>query len=109
MKVIIVGTETTQGFTVGIATQVSSRRVWETQPVQRRWTPWRYSLQDSLVRRQKPVNLNTQLPWPEKLEVGQGLSKARPREMAFSLREGYLSGLNGSGDGPDLSLPSPLL
>ena len=33
--VIIVGTETTQGFTVGIATQVSSGRVWETQPVPR--------------------------------------------------------------------------
>ena len=35
MRVIIVGTDTTQGFTVGIATQVSSWRVWETQPVQR--------------------------------------------------------------------------
>ena len=35
MRVIIVGTETTQGFTVGIATQVSSERVWETQPVRR--------------------------------------------------------------------------
>ena len=35
MRVIIVGTETTQGFTVGIATQVSSGRVWETQPVRR--------------------------------------------------------------------------
>ena len=33
MRVIIVGTETTQGFTVGIATQVPSARVWETQPV----------------------------------------------------------------------------
>ena len=32
MRVIIVGTETTQGFTVGIATQVPSGRVWETQP-----------------------------------------------------------------------------
>ena len=32
-RVIIVGTETTQGFTVGIATQVPSGRVWETQPV----------------------------------------------------------------------------
>ena len=31
---IIVGTETTQGFTVGIATQVPSGRIWETQPVQ---------------------------------------------------------------------------
>ena len=30
--VIIVGTETTQGFTVGITTQVPSGRVWETQP-----------------------------------------------------------------------------
>ena len=29
----IVGTETNQGFTVGIATQVPSGRVWETQPV----------------------------------------------------------------------------
>ena len=28
MMVIIVGTETTQGFTVGIATQVPSGRVW---------------------------------------------------------------------------------
>ena len=37
-----------------------------------RWTPWRYSLQDNPVRRLKPVNLNTKLPWPEKLEVGQG-------------------------------------
>ena len=33
MRVIIVGTETTQGFTVGVATQVPSGRVWETQPV----------------------------------------------------------------------------
>ena len=33
MRVIIVGTETTQGFTVGIATQGPSGRVWETQPV----------------------------------------------------------------------------
>ena len=33
MRVIIVSTETTQGFTVGIATQVPSGRVWETQPV----------------------------------------------------------------------------
>ena len=33
MRVIIVDTETTQGFTVGIATQVPSGRVWETQPV----------------------------------------------------------------------------
>ena len=33
MRVMIVGTVTTQGFTVGIATQVPSRRVWETQPV----------------------------------------------------------------------------
>ena len=33
MRVIIVGTETTQGFTVGIATQVPSGRVCETQPV----------------------------------------------------------------------------
>ena len=33
MRVIIVGTETTQGFTVGIATQVPFGRVWETQPV----------------------------------------------------------------------------
>ena len=32
---MIVGTETTQGFTVGIATQVSSGRLWETQPVRR--------------------------------------------------------------------------
>ena len=35
MRVIIVGTETIQGFTVGIATQVPSGRVWETQPVRR--------------------------------------------------------------------------
>ena len=41
------------------------------------------------------MNLNTKLPWPEKLKVGQGLSKACLREMAFSLSEGYLSGLNG--------------
>ena len=33
MRVIIVGTETTQGFTVGIATQVPSGRVRKTQPV----------------------------------------------------------------------------
>ena len=33
MRVIIVGTEATQGFTVGNATQVPSGRVWETQPV----------------------------------------------------------------------------
>ena len=33
MRVIIVGTETTQGFTVGIATQVPSGRVWATQLV----------------------------------------------------------------------------
>ena len=32
MGVMIVGAETTQGFTVGIATQVPSGRVWETQP-----------------------------------------------------------------------------
>ena len=31
---IIVSTETTQGFTVGITTLVPSGRVWETQPVQ---------------------------------------------------------------------------
>ena len=31
---IIVGTETTQGFMVGIATQMPSGRIWETQPVQ---------------------------------------------------------------------------
>ena len=36
MRAIIVGTETTQGFTVGIATQVPSGRVWETQPVRHR-------------------------------------------------------------------------
>ena len=35
MGVLIVGTDITQGFTVGIATQVSFGRVWETQPVQR--------------------------------------------------------------------------
>ena len=35
MMVIIVSTETTQGFTVGIATQVPSGRVWETQSVRR--------------------------------------------------------------------------
>ena len=35
MRVIIVGTETTQRFTVGIATQVPSGKVWETQPVRR--------------------------------------------------------------------------
>ena len=35
LRVIIVGTETTQGFTAGIATQESSGRVWETQPVRR--------------------------------------------------------------------------
>ena len=35
MRVIIVSTETIQGFTVGIATQVPSGRVWETHPVQR--------------------------------------------------------------------------
>ena len=33
MRVIIVGTETTQRFTEGIATQVPSRKVWEIQPV----------------------------------------------------------------------------
>ena len=33
MRVIILGTETTQGFTVEIATQVPSGRVWKTQPV----------------------------------------------------------------------------
>ena len=33
MEVIIVGTEIIQGFMVGIATQVPSGRVWETQPV----------------------------------------------------------------------------
>ena len=33
MRVIIVGTETTQGLTVGITTQVPSGRVWGTQPV----------------------------------------------------------------------------
>ena len=33
MRVKIVGTETTQGFTVGIATQVPPGRVWETQQV----------------------------------------------------------------------------
>ena len=33
MSVIISGTETIQGFTVEIATQVPSGRVWETQPV----------------------------------------------------------------------------
>ena len=32
MRVIIVGTETTQVFTVGITTQVPSGRVWETKP-----------------------------------------------------------------------------
>ena len=32
MRVIIVGTETTQGFTVGLTTQGSSGGVWETQP-----------------------------------------------------------------------------
>ena len=32
MRVIIVGTETTQGFTVGLTTQESSGGVWETQP-----------------------------------------------------------------------------
>ena len=35
MRVIIVSTETTHGLTVGIATQVPSERVWETQPVRR--------------------------------------------------------------------------
>ena len=33
MRVIIVGTETTQGFTGGIEAQVPVGRVWETQPV----------------------------------------------------------------------------
>ena len=32
MRVIIVSTETTQGFTVGLTTQRSSGGVWETQP-----------------------------------------------------------------------------
>ena len=32
MRVIIVGTDTTQRFTVGITTQGPSGRVWETQP-----------------------------------------------------------------------------
>ena len=32
MGVMVVGTEATQGFTVGIATQVPSGRVLETQP-----------------------------------------------------------------------------
>ena len=32
MGVMIVGTETTQGFTVGLTTQGPSGRVWETQP-----------------------------------------------------------------------------
>ena len=32
MGVMIVGTETTQGFTVEIVTEVPSGRVWETQP-----------------------------------------------------------------------------
>ena len=35
MGVIVVGTDTTQEFTVGIATQVLPGRVWETQLVQR--------------------------------------------------------------------------
>ena len=35
MRDIIVGTETTQGCMVGIATQVPSGRVWEIQPVRR--------------------------------------------------------------------------
>ena len=35
MRVIIGGTETTHGCTVGIATQVSSGRVWATQLVRR--------------------------------------------------------------------------
>ena len=32
MRVIIVNTETTQGFTVGLTTQGPSGGVWETQP-----------------------------------------------------------------------------
>ena len=32
MRVIIVSTETTQGFTVGLTTQGPSGGVWETQP-----------------------------------------------------------------------------
>ena len=32
MGVMIVGTETTQGFTVGLTTQGPSGGVWETQP-----------------------------------------------------------------------------
>ena len=35
MRVTLVGTETTHGFTAGIATQVPSGRVREAQPVRR--------------------------------------------------------------------------
>ena len=64
---------TTQGFTVGIATQVSSGRVWETQPVRRHvGHPGDTVSRIVLYAGTKHVNLNTKLPWPEKLEVGQG-------------------------------------
>ena len=76
MRVIIVGTETTQGLTVGIETQVPSRRVWETQPVRRHVGHPGDTVSRIVLYACKPVNLNTKLPWPEKLEVGQGLSKA---------------------------------
>ena len=73
MGVMIVGTETTQGFTLGIATQVSSGWVWETQPVRRHvGYPGDTVSRVVLGVGKKPVNLNTKLPWPEKLEVGQG-------------------------------------
>ena len=73
MRVVIVGTETTQGFTVGIATQVSSGRVWKTQPVRRHvGHPGDTVSRIVLYAGEKPVNLNTKLPWSEKLEVSQG-------------------------------------
>ena len=55
------------------------------------------------------MNLNTKLPWPESWRLAKVYLSPDSGKWHFSLSEGCLSGLNGQGDGPNLTLPSPLL
>ena len=89
MSVIIVGTETIQGFMVEIATQVPSGRVWETKPVRHH-----VGHPGDTVSR-IAVNLNTKLLWPEKWKLAKVYLRPDFGKWHFSLSEGYLFGLNG--------------
>ena len=98
MRVMIVGTEITQGFTVGIATQVPSGRVWETQPVRHHVRHPRDRVSRIvLYAGKKPVNLNTKLPWPESWRLAKVYLRPDSWKWHFPLSEGYLSGLTARG------------